>query len=271
MTEKKTNGDQHSDDTSKFRGAAAAKALEKVLVWIMYTAIVGSVAFFYTKIIHIEAAIALHHGQSWEELKNIVQTRQIVSEVSGAKKELNNKITSSETTIKQLLEDKEKKIKRLSARIRSLELWTIQGDVIMTERDRRKYKGHALFSDDGSFDRLCTVNYAHPNGRVFKIGDRINVINSDSHREESTTCKVSGTAYDADLPTVLLTLNKPTSKALAFSKDIGRITIFASLAELPEDRRWKTLADFYSPPYFTKEVFNNPYSPIPASLIPAQK
>jgi hypothetical protein len=241
----------------------ATQALEKVLVWIRYTAIVGSAVYFYTELHRLEAAIAMHHGQGWEELKDIVQTSQIQSEVSGAKSELNSKIASSKNDLELILKDKENEIKRLSSRIRSIELWTIQGDTIMTERDKRKYKGHALFTDDGTSDRLCYANYAHPNGKSFKIGDNIAVINADSSKGESTICTVSGTVYDADEPTVLLTLNRATSTTLGFSREKGRIIIFAGLAKLTEKRRWKTLADFNNPPYFSKEVFNNPYAPLP--------
>ncbi len=249
MVESTTPQKSNEQASNGVAGIAASKALEKVLVWIMYTAVVGSVVYFATRLQQVEATIAKHHGQGWEELKNIVQTTT-----------LSGKITSSEQSLKQLLDKQEDEIKRLSSRIKSIEMWTLQGDVIMTERDKRKYKGHAFFTDDGTSERLCTVNYAHPNGRVFKINDRIKVINADSHREESTICTISGNAHDTTEPTVLLTLNKTTSKTLAFSKEIGRINIFASLADLPEDRRWKTVADYRKPPYQTLKGFGEPFA-----------
>ena len=209
------------------------KALEKIFVGIVYTVIVGSAVYFWTNIKQIEATIAQHHGQGWAELKNVVQTSQIQSQVSSAKTELLSQISQQEHEIRVL-----------KKRLESVEAWTLQGDKIMTARDKSKYKGHALYTDDGSNERLCIVNYAHPNGRFFKINDRVKIINEDSHRGETTECIISSTAYDNDQPTVLFTLNKNTSNTLSFTKDIGRINISASLADIPEDRRWKTLADF---------------------------
>lgn len=265
MSEEISTKGNTEDEKNGAAGIAASKALEKVLVWIMYTAIVGSAVYFATKLQQIEATIAQHHGQGWAELKNIVQTSQIQSEVSGAKEDLSIQITSAQRNLTQILEKQEREIKNLSFRLRSLELWTSQGDLIMTERDRRQYKGHALFTDNGSLEHLCIVNYAHPNGRVFKINDRVKIINADSHKEETTICTISGNSHDTSEPTVLLTLNKATSTTLNFSKEIGRINIFASLAELPEERRWKNLADFRKKPYFQEIEFNDPFAKLPAT------
>lgn len=240
------------------------KALEKVFIWVMYTAIVGSAVYFATQLKQIEATIAQHHGQGWAELKNIVQTSQIQAEVSGARETLSKQIVTSKSELQNLLVDREREIERLSARIRSLELWTQQGDAIMTERDKRKFKGHALYSDDGSNEALCTVNFAHPDGRFFKVNDKVSVINSDSHREETTQCIVSATVYDMAEPTVLFTLNKETASHLAFSKEIGRITIFASLADIPEDRRWKVLSEYRGPRYYNEKDFIDPFVALPA-------
>jgi len=245
------------------------KALEKVFIWVMYTAIVGSAVYFATQLKQIEATIAQHHGQGWAELKNIVQTSQIQAEVSGARETLSNQIVTSKSELENLLVQHEREIQQLSARIRSLELWTQQGDAIMTERDKRKFKGHALYTDDGSNESLCTVNFAHPDGRFFKVNDRVSVINSDSHREETTQCVVSATANDMDQPTVLFTLNKETASHLGFSKEIGRIAIFASLADIPEERRWKMLSEYRGPRYYNEKDFINPFAalPVPAAGI----
>ena len=227
--------DDSSDKNPKqnFLGDATKTAIEKVIVWIMYTAIVGSAVYFYTSLQSIEKNIAQHHGQDWAEISNIVEISQIQNEVKGVK-----------TVLADNKSDSERKIEEISSRLDLIFMWIQHNDRIMSDANRSIYSANALYDDFGEEESLCKVNIAHLNGLNFKIGDIVSITNEDSRLKETINCTVDSTINDRSEASVLYALNAYAAKKLSFSKEIGRVSISTNLVDIPEDRRWKRVDEF---------------------------
>lgn len=212
---------------------ATSKAIEKVFVYIMYTAIVGSAVFFYTKLHSIEKNIAQHHGQDWQELSNIVQISQIQGEVSNVRESLLNGISENENEIASA-----------DLQIKQLKNWARHNDMIMLDENRSIYSANALYDDFGGSEALCKVNIAHLNGGEFKIGDLVSITNEDSRQKDTINCTIDSTINDRDEGSVLYSLNAYAAQRLSFTKEVGRISISTNLVDIPEYRRWRAINEF---------------------------
>ncbi len=227
--------DENSDKNPKqnLLGDATKTAIEKVIVWIMYTAIVGSAVYFYTSLHSLEKNIAQHHGQDWAEISKIVEISQIQNDVKDVKTVLaNNK------------SDSERKIEEINNRLDRIFMWIQHNDRIMSDANRNIYSANALYDDFGGKESLCKVNIAHLNGLNFKIGDIVSITNEDSRLKETINCTVDSTINDRSESSVLYSLNAYAAKKLSFSKEIGRISISTNLLDIPEERRWKIIDEF---------------------------
>ena len=222
-----------TDPKQNLLGNAVKTAIEKVIVWIMYTAIVGSAVYFYTSLQSIEKNIAQHHGQDWAEISNIVQISQIQNEVKDVTATLVNNTT-----------DREIKVEEINNKLDRIFMWIEHNDLIMSDENRCIYSANALYDDFGGKESLCKVNIAHLNGLNFKIGDIVSITNEASNLKETINCTVDSTINDRKEASVLYSLNAYAAKKLSFSKEIGRIPISTNLLDIPEESRWKRIEEF---------------------------
>jgi hypothetical protein len=227
--------DDNSNKSPKagFLSDASRAAIEKVFVYIMYTAIVGSAVYFFTSLQSIEKTIAQHHGHNWAEVNSIVEISQIQNNVKNVKDDLRSNQSRVDV-----------KFEQINSQIEIISMWIQHNDKIMSDANKSIYSANALYDDFGGQEALCKVNIAHIHGPNFKIGDIVLIKNEDSRVKASTNCTIDSTINDRSEASVLYSLNSYVAKKLNFTKAIGRISISTNLVDIPEDRRWKTLDEF---------------------------
>lgn len=222
-------------------GGAISAFLIGGVVWV--------ISHFATKIDNIEKTIAAHHGPQWAEISKVIAVGNLRAEFIKAKQEYERKLGELATELK--LKDQEIKIQQEKNRklISALTAWTEKGDQLVLSSFGKKYDAIAHLSNLApKTENVALLNVAHASGTRFKVGDKVEVINTGSGRAETTTLLITSAYTDLDHTDVLLQLGQQSANVLGLSQKLGKIKIAVKKHTLPKDdpNRWKTISELIS-------------------------
>lgn len=191
----------------------------------------NSIRDMETRIVKIETAISIHHGNDWtEKIDN--KTLKRVDEIEKTIGGISSKIDSSFNSTVQNVND-------LDNRIKAIHLWTRQGDEIIKRSRLEQFRAIAVYSTSSpeNYKRIF-INKQHKKGGNFRKGDTVLLINPlpPGLQVEAT---VEGFLDDPNSPNILVQFNLKLLKDLNLDPKEGKYELFVQ--NKPQSLRWMTL------------------------------
>jgi hypothetical protein len=182
------------------------------------------------KIIKLETAISIHHGNNWSE-KVESKTLKKVDEIEKTIGDIGTDLGSTLTNVNDIKHC----MKAISA-------WTEQGDKIIKSLRLNKFRALAVYTENATENyKYIFINLQHDKGCNFKKGDRVQ-IESSLPPARQVEVIVEGYIDDPKSPNILIQLNKRLLNDLGLTTKDGNYELFVQ--NNPESLRWKSLEDF---------------------------